>query len=348
MDLRGFDNKVLKVGVGACTAVTAAVFCLMGLIAVPAAQAGVVSCAPIIVGCGCTITDSGTHVLGNNISDADGLTAKGDCIDIKHADATLDADFFDADGSGSGVGVRILPGAKRVTVQNFDFLDGWDIGLEDDAASANINNNDIGSNGTAGVLLKSVSKTVVTDFDADDALGSCIIVKNSNQNTIQDFDASDCGGDGITVIHSSGNTFSDFSADDTGGDGVDFQNSSKTALTFFESDSNLGDGVAFTKNSNKNSVSGYDASSNGGDGIFIDPSSNDKVADGSADSNSSNGVEIAKGSKSDSVLFNEAILNGGIDLLDNNASCFNGKNVWENNCFDTSSPPECIVEGLGC
>jgi len=351
-----------SLGICMLSAMTTAALGLLLLIAVPATQAALVSCPATITKCGCTITDAATHTLGNNISAADGLTSKGDCIDIKHSDATLDASgsFFSADGAGSGVGVRILSGAVRATVQNFSCIDGWDIGVEDDAGSANINNDCMNDNVTAGVFLNSVSKSVVNDFAADSTTtGSCIILKNSNQNTFEDFDASGCGVNGITATGSNRNSFSGFSADGNKGDGVNFKNSGRNALSGVEINGNGGNGVTF-KNSSRNSLAGVfggslGISTNGGDGVFIDPSSNDKVADMGVDgtgfgieANKLNGIEVAEGSKGNSVLFNMAVGNMGTDLLDDNAACANGKNVWENNCFDTSSPSSCIPLGLGC
>ena len=348
------NRNHLSFGIGVLSVVTFVALGLLVLTAVPAAQAGVVSCPPIITGCGCTITDSNTHTLGNSISSTDGLTPKGDCIDIKHSGATLDGDFFSVDGAGSGVGVRILSGATRVTVQNIDVdgvscddgIDGWDIGVEDDAGSANITSNCINGNVTASILLNSVNKTVVSLFDSDGSTGSCIILKNSNQNTFQNFDASGCGVNGITATGSNRNTFSGFDTDGNTGDGVNFKNSGRNSLSFCSSDGNGGNGVTF-KNSSRNSMSGCDASSDGGDGVFIDPSSNDKITDSTARSNTLNGIEVAKGSKGDSVVTNGAVLNGGIDLLDDNADCANGKNVWTNNCFGTASPISCIPLFIG-
>jgi parallel beta-helix repeat protein len=322
---------------------------LLGLVAVPAAHAGVVSCPPLITTCGCTITDANTHTLANDISASDGLTGKGDCIDIKHANATLDGDFFVVDGDGSGVGVRILSGATRASVQNFDEIDGWDIGIEDDAGSANINFFNADDNGTTNIFLKSVNKTVVDDFDADGATGACIIVKNSNTNTLHDFEADDCGDVSLMVTGSNKNSFTSFDADDNFNDGVDFKNSSKNTLSDCTIDDNGGNGVTF-KNSNKNSVSGFDISDNLGDGVFVDPSSQVKVADGTADDNGLNGIEIDRGSKFNSVTFNCAVGNADTDLLDDNAACSNGKNVWSNNVFDSASPSSCIPlsTAFGC
>jgi hypothetical protein len=361
------NSNRLSIGIGALSAVISVALGLLALIAVSAAQAAVVSCPTLITKCGCTITDAKTHTLVNSISSTDGLTGKGDCIDIKHSDAVLDGDFFSADGAGSGVGVRILSGAVRATVQNFDVdtfsctdgIDGWDIGVEDDAGSANINVNCMNDNVTAGVFLNSVNKTVLDDFNSDLSTGSCIILKNSNQNTFEDFDASGCGVNGITATGSNRNSFSGFSADGNKGDGVNFKNSGRNALSGVEINGNGGNGVTF-KNSSRNSLAGVfggslGISTNGGDGVFIDPSSNDKVADMGVDgtgfgieANKLNGIEVAEGSKGNSVLFNLAIGNMGTDLLDDNAACANGKNVWENNCFDTSSPSSCIPLGLGC
>jgi parallel beta-helix repeat protein len=336
------NRNPLSFGISALSAVT---FVALGLVlvAVPAAQAGVVSCPADIVACGCTITDSSIHTLANNISASDGLTGKGDCIDIKHANATLDGNGFDADGASAGVGVRILSGATRASVQNFDEVEDWDIGIEDDAGSANINANNFDNNGTAGVFLNSVNKTVVDDFDADDATGACIILKNSNTNTIHDFEVDDCGANGIMVTGSNRNSFSGFDADDNAGDGVNLKNSSKNSLSNCTIDDNGGNGATF-KNSNKNSLTGCEIDDNLSDGVFVDPSSQVKIADGTVDDNGLNGVEIDRGSKFNSVTFNCAFGNGDTDLLDDNAACSNGKNVWTNNGFDSSSPSSCIPQ----
>ena len=336
----------LSFGIRALSAVT---FVALGLVlvAVPAAQAGVVPCPASITKCGCTITDANIHTLANDISASDGLTGKGDCIDIKHANATLDGNGFDADGASAGVGVRILGGATRASVQNFDEVQDWDIGIEDDAGSANINANNFDNNGTAGVFLNSVNKTVVDDFDADDASGVGIIVKNSNTNTIHDFETDDCGANGIMVTGSNRNSFSAFDSDDNAGDGVNLKNSSKNSMSNCDLDDNGGNGATF-KNSNKNSLTGCQIDDNLADGVFVDPSSQVKVADGTVDDNALNGIEIDRGSIFNSVTFNGATGNGDTDLLDDNAACAAGKNVWTNNCFNISSPSSCIVLGSTC
>ncbi len=130
--VQGLSAAFDGVGFRAWIQVRAAVaFGVLALIAIPAhqVQAG---CASVITACGCTITDAALHTIANNIFASDGLTGKGDCIDIKHKGATLDGGFFEVDGDGAtGVGIRILPGATKVAVQNFDGIFGWDIGIED-------------------------------------------------------------------------------------------------------------------------------------------------------------------------------------------------------------------------
>ncbi len=332
------ENRVSCIGrIGAITTATLGLLVLVALGA-PRAEAAVTSCPPIITACGCTITDGNLHTVANKISAADGLTSRGDCIDIKHPFATLEGDFNFADGAGSGVGVRILPGAHHASVQNLA-VDGWDVGIEDDANSTNLANTCIFENGTAGLFLKSAHKTVVSSISGgvstscEDGgpsanIGAGILLKNSNNNTITSFDAYNNGADGVTLIGSNRNSFSNFGTDDNGGNGVTFKNSRKNSLTFFDSVDNAGDGV------------------------FIDAASSNKItgsfeADTVAE-NGANGIEIEKGGRNNSVVFNLSIDNAGFDLLDNNPTC--DKNVWTNNCFEKASPacasnlfPECLL-----
>ncbi len=301
-------------------AAAATALALWAGVALGAAQAAVVSCPAVITSCGCTITDASVHTQG--VADLDissGATSKGDCIDIKHAGATLDCDFGEITGAGSGVGVRILSGAKRASIQNC-LIAGWDVGIEDDANSANITDNEIAENGTAGILLKGANKSVVDDFCSSDNTGVGVMLQNSNNNTFIDFDAGASGfcyepgngGDGITLVGSNRNSFADFDADDNGGNGVTF------------------------KNSSKNSLAGFDIEENTTDGVFIDPASNDKVTDGDVLASGVNGVEIDNGSHNNSVVFVFTTSNPGTGLLDHNSNC--DKNVWTNNCFDSASP----------
>jgi Right handed beta helix region len=310
---RGWRGVVAALGVLAIVA-----------LAVPKADA-FPSCPQVIISCGCVINDSAFHTIGADLNGMQGVTGKGDCIDIAHSGATLDGTGgFSIVGGASGVGIRILAGATHVTVQNISEVTGWNIGIEDDANFANINAFDANENGKANVFVRSASKSVIDDFDADDATGSCVLLQDASRNAFGDFDASGCSVDGLTLIGSRQNSFTDFSADN-----------------------NTGNGVTLSAKSGKNSlVTRWNADSNGVDGVFISDSSGDKVADGVAFDNVANGIEIKKHATKNSVNFNTATGNGGTDMLDGNPNC--DTDVWSNDCFNTSAPSSCIILSSGC
>lgn len=283
------------------------------------------SCPQVIISCGCVITDGGSHTIGADLNGMQGVTGKGDCIDIAHSGAKLDGTGgFTIVGGAAGAGIRILAGATHVTVQNISEVTGWNVGIEDDANFANINAFDANANGKANVFVRSASKSVIDDFDADDATGSCVLLQDASRNAFGDFDASGCSVDGITLVGSRGNSFTDFSAD-----------------------SNTANGVTFSAKSGKNSlVTFWNADGNGGDGVFISDSAGDKVADGRANDNGGNGIEVKKGAKRNSVNFSTAVGNVGTDMLDGNPNC--DMDVWSNDCFDTSAPSSCILLSPSC
>ena len=309
---------------------------VLALIAAPAHQANAGSCPPVIITCGCTITDGASHKLGNDISAADGLTGKGDCIDIKHKNAKLDGFFFDIDGDASpGVGIHILPGATRASVQNFDAIFGWDVGIEDDADNATLSDFDTDDNGTAGVLLRSADRSVVSDFDSSASSGAGIVLKNSDGNQLNDFDTSANGGDGVALNKSERNTIKDFTSDINAGGGVKLSKSTGNSLGDFDADANGTDGVSLDRSSG-NSIINYTASSNAVDGILLHAGSDkNRIGDATTNDNGANGVEVGSGNKSNRVFFSTSVSNGGTDLVDGNAGC--DRNVWTNLCFDSES-----------
>ena len=324
----------------------AVAFGVLALIAIPAhqVQAG---CASVITACGCTITDAALHTIANNIFASDGLTAKGDCIDIKHKGAKLDGGFFEVDGDGAtGVGIRILPGATKVAVQNFDGIFGWDIGIEDDANGATITDFDTDDNGTAGVVLNSVEKTVLSGFDSSASTGVGLLLKSSNGNQIDAFDTSGNGADGVRLNKSERNALKVFTSSENAGNGVFLNRSTANTIGDFTASANGGDGVLLDKSSG-NSVIDYSASDNVADGVLLHGGSGkNKVGDASVEDNGSNGVEVAGGNKSNSVFFTTAIGNVVTDLVDGNAGCDN--DVWSNNCFNTQNKACIGTQGSRC
>ncbi len=322
----------------------------LALIAIAAPQAGaaVVSCPATIMSCGCTITDSALHLVGANLDPSSGLNKDGSCINIKKSFATLDVDFFDIDGAGSGIGIRILKGAKRVSVQNWDEIADWDVGIEDDGNGALISSCgdcDVDDNTTAGVLLNRVKRTTVTGFDAN-GNGTGFVIKGGSRNQLDALDApNSCGGaangTGILLTGTNNNTVQSFCAncscgfgEGNTGDGVDLVRSNNNAITDFSTEGNGGNGVLLD-HSSQNIVGDYDASDNGGAGVLLDPGSNhNTLSDSSVFDNVGNGIEVDSGDKVNSIFFDDSSGNA-TDLVDGNTNC--DKDVWSNNCFLTSS-----------
>src|ERR1700690_3938853 len=94
------------------------------------AKAQAASCPTSITSCGCTINKTGSYAVANELNAGQGLTSRGDCIDITAENVTLDGGGEDVDGDGAGIGIRALPGAVRAVIQDFDNIDDWNIGVK--------------------------------------------------------------------------------------------------------------------------------------------------------------------------------------------------------------------------
>src|SRR5580658_4465537 len=239
-------------GIRALTAATAAA--VLALVLGSAQTAAAKACSSTIVSCGCTISKKGLYMVGADLDASQGLTAKGDCIDISVPDVTLEGNGFDVDGDTTGkVGIRILSTAGNAVVADFEFIFDWVTGIEDDGNNAQITfYDDIDDNGT-GIFLNGVNKSVLNTLDADDNSGPGIVIS---------------GGVGDSVLN--------FDTDDNGADGVLLNGASKASLTNFDSDDNSGDGVDVL-NGGGIVISDFDAEDNGADGIFVQGTSSSKV-----------------------------------------------------------------------
>jgi hypothetical protein len=166
------------------------------------AQAG--SCPTSITSCGCTINRPGSYAVVNELNFDQGLTGRGDCIDITASKVILDGGDEDVDGNGSGVGVRTFPGAELAVIQNFDEIDDWNIGVKVQSLRATVTSSDITDNTSAQVLLQGANNANVTfDFVGVEGAGEgpCILVKNSKSDTISNVESMGCTG-GIVVENS--------------------------------------------------------------------------------------------------------------------------------------------------
>jgi hypothetical protein len=66
-------------------------------------KSAITACDASISACGCTITKSGTYTLTANLSSTQGLTATGDCIDIKASNVILNGHNFNIIGPASNL-----------------------------------------------------------------------------------------------------------------------------------------------------------------------------------------------------------------------------------------------------
>jgi parallel beta-helix repeat protein len=252
------------------------------MLAAPEARAAVTACPSAITACGCVITKPGSYDVQNDLDASQGLTSKGDCIDIKARNVTLDGEFEDITGTGTGVGIRILNGAAFATVSEFIVLD-WGIGIEDDANNAAISDFASAENANAALILKGAKNSVVSGAEelGETVSGPCVILKNASNNTVIEAGVTDCT-DGVDLVHSSKNTLAGLDVFGNAGNGIFLDpGSSNNALSF-------------------NRVGGF----------------SDEL-----DENGGNGIEIGKGSKRNKIIFNEVNTNDGTDLQDDNPDC---------------------------
>ncbi|HEY6419528.1 MAG TPA: right-handed parallel beta-helix repeat-containing protein [Candidatus Binataceae bacterium] len=325
-------------------ATAAAVLALVVGSAQPAAAAP--ACVSPITSCGCTIKTTGVYEVGANLTAAQGLTGRGDCIDITAPNVTLDGEGFDVTGSSTGMdGIRILVGAGKAVVSNFlEVLNWTTAGIEDDANNAQILSIDLVEKNGTGILLNTVNNSLVSDVD-------------SNSNT----------GAGIVVMSGSGDTLSGFDTESNGADGMLLKNTAKPTVKDFDSDGNKGNGVDVVNNivGGVPAISDFDASGNGLDGIFLSGTTKASVANGDADANKGSGIELGLLDNACTITSNETITNGvdgilvdfrstkntinnndaddgnkHLDLEDGNPKC--DTNTWTGNSFLTRSPSSCI------
>jgi nitrous oxidase accessory protein NosD len=333
--------------VRALTAATAAAVLALVLGSAQLAAAAP-ACVSPITSCGCTIKTTGTYKVGADLNASQGLTGRGDCIDITASNVTLEGNGFDVQGSTSPHamdGIRILVGAGRAVVEDFSEVLDWPIaGVEDDANTAQIVSFDLIEDNGTGVLLNTVNNTLVSDVD-------------SNKNT----------GAGITVMSGSGVTLADFDTDSNGADGVLLKNTVRPTLKDFDSNSNKDNGVDVVNTivGGVPSISDFDADSNTLDGIFLSGTTKASVGNGDANDNKSSGIELGLLDNTCSVTGNTTMGNGvdGIlvdfrstkntisgndaddgnkkfDLQDGNPNC--DGDTWTDNLFVTASPTSCI------
>ncbi len=220
-------------------------------------HAGVVSCPTSITSCGCTINQTGSYTVINELNATQGLTSRGDCIDIKAPNVILDGGGEDVDGDGTGVGIRALPRAVRAVVQNFDEIEDWNIGVKIDSGRTTVTTSTIVDNASEQIFLRFANNANVTfDFLGIEGPGNgpCILVSHSNNDTISNLEILGCTG-GIVLNHSKRISIASSLIAYSSADGIFLDpgsNSAKIASNCVGDNENLG--IEIGKNSKKNLV----------------------------------------------------------------------------------------------
>ena len=118
-------------------------------------NAAITACGASISTCGCTITKPGVYTVTTNLSSTQGLTATGDCIDIKASNVILNGHNFNITGPGSGTstgaGINVLKGAGGAFIDTSN-TSGWKYGLQLQGKNTIVGNVGSGNN-VVGVFL---------------------------------------------------------------------------------------------------------------------------------------------------------------------------------------------------
>lgn len=268
------------------------------------ADAAVTACVSPIASCGCTITKSGFYRLANDLTSAQGLTAKNGCIDIKASKVTLNAGKpitmgsfnggFDISGPGggtpTGIGIHILKSSNKDFLELPDSIQGWDVGI-----------------------LVEGDNNIVEDFDA---------TNNFSMSSIPN------GTAGVEINGGSNNNINDFTVGKNNNYGIWLRGASNNQINCSSTRENGNIGVYVGCS--------VDGPINGKCSPAVKPSNNNRIFDHTSSNNGKYGVVIDLGNTGNIVTDLTAKSNGTMDLLDENASC--DHNQWFFITFNTASP----------
>src|SRR5215475_11715510 len=148
-------------------------------------------CDNSITACGCTITRTGTYNVNGALFSSQGLTRKGDCIDVSAANVVLLLNKNDiTGGSKTGSAIRVLPTAPGTFVAGSNAsLTGWDTAVNVQGNRALVKDVVASDNGTAGFQLDQSSNSVIDSVQSGANGVAGIVVRGGGANQLSDFDA---------------------------------------------------------------------------------------------------------------------------------------------------------------
>ena len=296
------------------------------------------SCLPTIISCGCTVTQSGTFTVTDDLDASQGLTKGGTCLEVSADHVILDLQGHAITGSGTGIGILIRNSAHDTTVQGTDstevgqaIINGWGTGLEDDANNVvielfrQIGGNNFNPHGNAGdgVVLRSASGVTVANFNASFNGGTGVNVQGGNNNRILDCDSISNAGNGVLLASSNVNTISNCSINANTGYGIWLNTSNQNQI--FTSSINANGKIGVLVGCHK------EGKCNGNKGSDLN-----HLSSSGAKGNSGAGITVEEGSSNNQITNMSSAGNGGsFDMIDNNANC--DGNLWFNNAFGNAS-----------
>jgi hypothetical protein len=150
-------------------------------------------CGAAIVSCGCTITKPGTYTVSEDLSASSGLTPKDGCIDVKAAKVKLLLQGHTIQGSGAGIGLHLLPGAKGAFVEgqgaegneagSYALFKDWDTGIRWEAAGGVVDHLQSNANTSFGIVLSNAKGNDIGNYSAsgNGIYGTWLIASSGNQ-----------------------------------------------------------------------------------------------------------------------------------------------------------------------
>jgi hypothetical protein len=165
-------------------------------------KASTTACSTSIAACGCTITKAGTYTVTADLSSTQGLTAAGDCIDIKASNVILNTYGFSITGPGSGTstgaGIDVLKSSSGTFIEAASTLSGWKYGLEVQGKNTISDNTDFKDN-VVGVFLDGATGANIADSGASDNTVYGVWIRGGKGNQVDTFDSDNNTGTGVYI-----------------------------------------------------------------------------------------------------------------------------------------------------
>ena len=318
-----------------------------------------------IIGC-CKIMSSGVYHLNGDLNVN---ISSGDCISVQAASVVLianDHNLANSHATPAGVGIHVHSGASHFSMDAGSTFSGTDgevngflIGIQNDASNVLIADVDCESNGTG--IVNNGARASYFFLNANSSSGNGFVNNGAAGLKMTSIAADGNGGNGLVLINTSGALFADFSeARGNGRTGVKVIGGGGNTMVTIDASANGADGIWF-KQSVANAVIDFTANGNGKTGIYIgcsatgnpdgstcgiSPSRGNSLQAGvgfhavppttTADTNIVAGIGIDSGNGGNQVFGIEATGNGTDDAIDKNANC--GTNFWTMNSFSKPNP----------